>query len=101
MKRFSAVLLFQFRKTGSTKKRRLCELRIITFKKRSAREALAHARRHGKADEINWVHFDGKRVYREFVGVAELMDLAIGTTESEREEVRTRRAGTLRLNPLY
>jgi Domain of unknown function (DUF4288) len=75
--RFSAKLLFQFRvDLGiNTGKRRLCEERIVTFLSRSAKHALSIAKRKGKQAEYNYENSDGNKVYFEFIGVMELLEL--------------------------
>ena len=86
MKRYSALLLFQFRVMvrGDPGKRRLCEERIVHFKARSAQRALAIAKRRGKTAQHWYVNDEGYRVYFEFIGV---MDLRYLGPECERDEV--------------
>ncbi len=77
MKVYSAKLLFQFRVVvgGSSGKRRTCEERIIQVRADSGRQALASARRKGRAGQFSYLNSDGNRVYLEFVGVMELLDI--------------------------
>jgi hypothetical protein len=84
--RYSAKLLFQFRVDlgADTGKRRLCEERLITFHARSARAALAVAKRKGKQSEHDYANGEGNRVYFEFVGVMELVELGV---ECDADEV--------------
>jgi len=75
LKRYSAALLFQFRVVvgGIDGKRRTCEKRIIHFRARNARAALAHAKRRGKAAEHHYRNNEGDPVYFEFVGTRDLI----------------------------
>lgn len=84
--RFSAKLLFQFRVDlgAATGKRRICEERIVTIQARSARAALAVAKRKGRQSEHDYKNGEGNRVYFEFVGVLDLLDLGC---ECESDEV--------------
>ena len=63
--RFSAKLLFQFRVDlgVDTGKRRLCEERIVTFHARTARAAIAVAKRRGKQAEYDYENDEGNRVF--------------------------------------
>jgi hypothetical protein len=73
MPRYSAKLLFIWDPdpvTGS-RRRRLCEERIVTFQSRSARDAVRKARAIGKAEQL---HFDSGHRLR-FAGVLQCMDL--------------------------
>jgi len=75
--RYSAKLLFQFRVDlgADTGKRRLCEERIVTFHAGSAKAALAVAKRKGKQAEHDYENDEGNRVYFEFVGLMDLLEL--------------------------
>ena len=55
MNRYSALLLFQFRVMvdGDPGRRRVCEERILHFRARSAKKALATAKRRGKAAKFD------------------------------------------------
>ena len=77
MKRFAAKLLFQIRiRIGTDNgKRRLCEEQIILIEARSARAALALAKRRGKSQQSSYLNSDGNRVYHEFIGVMDLLHL--------------------------
>lgn len=84
--RYAAKLLFQFRVDlgVDTGKRRLCEERIVMFRASSAKTALAIAKRKGKLAEVDYDNNEGNRVYFEFVGVIELLELGL---ECEADEV--------------
>lgn len=84
--RFSAKLLFQFRIDvgADSGKRRLCEERIVTFHARTGRAALAAAKRKGKQAEHDYENDAGNRVYFEFVGIVDLLELG---TECATDEV--------------
>src|SRR6266850_1984627 len=75
LNRYSAALLFQYRVMvdGVAGKRRLCEKRIIHFRARYARAALAHAKRRGKEAEFHYKNNEGNPVYFEFVGIRDLI----------------------------
>lgn len=95
--RYAAKLLFQFHVTGDRGKRRLCEERIINFQARSPREALARAKRRGKAGEHAYKNADGEKVSFELVGVVDLMSLGIEADADEVwYEIQKRPARTLR-----
>ena len=75
LRRYSAALLFQYRVVvgRSSGKRRLCEKRIIHFRARDARTALAHAKKRGREAEHRYRNNHGNLVHFEFVGVRELI----------------------------
>jgi hypothetical protein len=83
--RFSAKLLFQFRIDigADSGKRRLCEERIVTFQARSGRAALAVAKRKGKEAEYDYENDESNRVYFEFVGIVDLLELGTECTSDE------------------
>jgi hypothetical protein len=83
--RYSAKLLFQFRVDlgSSTGKRRLCEERIVMVHAQSARAALAAAKRKGKQAEHDYENDEGNRVYFEFVGVTDLLELGCECGDDE------------------
>lgn len=79
MNTYAAKLLFQFRITvgGVDGKRRACEERITLIKSRTARQALAEAKRRGAESEHDYTNNEGSPVQFEFVGVMDLMHLGI------------------------
>jgi hypothetical protein len=79
MLRFAARLLFQFRvRTGGEfGKRRVCEERIVVFRAKSPKQALAHAKKKGKAAEYRYENSDGNPVHFEFVDVLDFLHLGI------------------------
>jgi hypothetical protein len=85
MKRYSAKLLFQFRVVvpGQQGKRRVCEDRIIVLNARSAKQALAKAKRAGANAEFDYINDQGNPVYFEFVGVMDLLELGIECSHGE------------------
>ena len=85
-KRFSALLLFQFRVMvdGDPGKRRICEKRIIHFRARNGRSALEHAKTRGRESEYHYKNSQGNDVFFEFIGVKDLMGLG---AECEDDEV--------------
>lgn len=86
MKRYASKLLFQFRAVAPGKSRRLrtVEERIVLMKARSARAALVKAKTLGRKKEFAFDNNEGNRVYFEFIGVMDLMELG---PEAERDEV--------------
>ena len=86
MKRYAAKLLFQFRVVinGDSAKRRTCEERIVLFEARTAKQALAAARRRGKSCELEYMNSKGHPVYFEFIGVMDLLELGL---EAQADEV--------------
>jgi hypothetical protein len=85
MKRYAAKLLFQFRVVvdGDSGKRRICEERIITLEAKSARKALALAKRKGRMSQFLYKNSDGNPVHFEFIGVMDLLCLGIECDEDE------------------
>lgn len=79
MQRFSAKLLFEFRVAvdGVVGRRRLCEERIIVLHARSAKAALAQAKRKGKKGETRYRNGDGNPVHFAFIGVMDLLCLGL------------------------
>jgi len=77
MKRYSAMLLFQFRVDlgEDSGKRRICEERIVLIEARSAKSALAKAKRKGQRAKYDYENDEGNRVYFEFIGVMDLLCL--------------------------
>jgi len=77
MNRYSAKLLFRWRVVGggSSCRRRLCEERIIIITANSAAQALAKAKRTGRAGQWDSRHGYGSRTAFEFIGVMELLKL--------------------------
>ena len=81
-KQFAARLLFQFRVKSSKARRLNCEERIILLETRSAKEALALAKRKGRAAQAT-PKSSGSNFYIEFVGVLDLLHLGIECEEGE------------------
>jgi hypothetical protein len=73
MPRYSAKLLFIWDPDPVTesRRRRLCEERIVTFQSRSARDAVRKARAIGKAEQLHFI--SGHRL--RFAGLLQCMDL--------------------------
>jgi hypothetical protein len=86
MTRYAAKLLFQFRVSvdGKSLKRRLCEERIVVVRAKSARVALALAKRKGRASHDRYKNAHDDWVNFEFIGVMELLCL---DPECEKDEV--------------
>jgi len=54
---------------------RTCEERIVVFRAAGARKALADAKRRGRKAQHDYCNSDGNRVFFEFVGVMDLLEL--------------------------
>jgi hypothetical protein len=76
VRQYSAKLLFQWRpvRHGKSRRRRVCEERIITFAARSPEAALRKAMRVASS-ENRVEHHETLRLHFEFVGVLQLVDL--------------------------
>ncbi len=76
-KDYAVKLLFQWRVMvdGSPGIRRTCEDRIVCLAAKSARAALAAAKRSGRSEQFTYKNSDGNPVHFEFVGVMELLRL--------------------------
>jgi len=83
MRRFSTKLLFHWAPSVPPK-RRLCEERLVTFRARSTRDALAKAKRLGRQGEFTYREQGGGRGRFQFLGVLDLMELGV---EAEANEV--------------
>ena len=75
MKRFTAELVFRYGVKGWRRRRVLCESRLIRVDARSARAALAAARRYGKRVSMSYTNPNGDVYAIEFLGVADLEQL--------------------------
>lgn len=84
MNQYSAKLLFQWRpvRNGDSRKRRVCELRIVTFQSVNPDSALKRAKEIGTSEEYFEEKPDGKVAF-EFVGVMELKDISTGFPDGE------------------
>ena len=84
MNKYSAKLLFQWRpvRKGVSRKRRVCEERIIVIEAVSAREALKKVKKIGKKEEYNETN-DGIKIFFEFIGVQELKDISLSFSDGE------------------
>ncbi len=84
MNQYSAKLLFQWRpvRNGSSRKRRVCEVRIVTYQATSAESALERAKKIGSGEQYTEMKADGEVAF-EFVGLMELKDLSTGFSEGE------------------
>ncbi len=84
MNQYSAKLLFQWRpiRNGISRKRRVCEVRIITYQSANAATALKKAKKIGKDEQYTEKKTDGEIAF-EFVGVMELKDISTAFPEGE------------------
>lgn len=84
MNQYSAKLLFQWRpvRNGNSRKRRVCEVRIVTYQAASATSALKKAKKIGKDEEYTEKKTDGEIAF-EFVGVMELKEISTAFSEGE------------------
>jgi hypothetical protein len=83
--RYSAKLLFQYRVVvrGRSNVMRTCEERMVVLKAKTARAALALAKRRGKTSQFLERNSDGNPVHFEFVGVLDLLCLGPECLEDE------------------
>ena len=84
-KRFSAKLLFQFRVqiNGDDGIYRTVEERICTVAARSAADALRLFKVNARETEIQYINNDGNKVFFEFIGVMEMIELGIECNKNE------------------
>ncbi len=82
MRRFSTKLLFQWAPSVQPK-RRLCEERLVTFRARSSRDALAKAKRLGRQGEFTYREQGGGRGRFQFLGILDLMELGVEAGANE------------------
>lgn len=84
-KKFSAMLFSQFRVRikGKSNKKRDCERRIITFLSTGANEAYSFAEKKGKESEFNYLNDEGNKVFFEFIGVMDLLELGVECDKGE------------------
>ncbi len=78
MKRYSAMLLFQYRAdlgNGQSDVMRRCEERLIVLFARNAESALRKAKAYGKESEFDGRAEAGNPLLFEFVGVKDLLEL--------------------------
>jgi hypothetical protein len=82
--RFAAKLMFQFRVDGDAPGGfRTVEERIVLISALNAAAAYAVAKHKGKVAKYNYLNDDGGRVYFEFVGVLDLINLGPETEDDE------------------
>jgi hypothetical protein len=84
MIQYSAKLLFRWRpiRNGISRKRRVCEVRIVTFQESTPESALKWAKKYGNSEEYIEEKSDGKVCF-EFVGVLELKDTSLNFSDGE------------------
>ena len=75
MKRFTANLLFRYGVRGRSRRRALCESRLIVINARSAASAIAAAKRQGKSYATSYFNPGGDLFELEFVGLIDLVEL--------------------------
>ncbi len=82
--KFAALLLFQFRvvKNGKSNKKRICEERIIHLYSETPEIAFHRAQEKGNYEEFDYED-DGCHIFFEFVGIVELVDLAVINSDEE------------------
>jgi len=85
MKRFSGKLLFQYRVVvdGVSSKMRTVEERIMTITARNTRMALAEIKKRAYRDQTEYTNNDGNKVFIEFVGVMDFIELGIECSEHD------------------
>lgn len=84
MEQYSAKLLFQWRPilNGISRRRRVCEVRIVTYQADGAVSALKKAKQIGKGEQYTEKKAGGEIAF-EFVGVLELQDVSSAFSEGE------------------
>jgi hypothetical protein len=83
-RRYSAKLLFEHRHVGRcSRKRSLCEERIVTFTAVHARAALTEAKKRGRSARHSYKSIAGGRVSFEFLGILELLALDSACEQDE------------------
>jgi hypothetical protein len=84
MNQYSAKLLFQWRpvRNGISRKRRVCEVRIVTYQASSAVSALKKANKIGKDEQYIEKKADGEIAF-EFIGLMELKEVSTTFPEGE------------------
>ena len=75
MTRFTANLLFRYSVRGRSRKRTLCESRLLVLSARSVSAAIAAARRYGKSYSRSYFNPNGDLFMLQFIGVTDLVDL--------------------------
>lgn len=82
--RFSAKLLFQYRIGGPKQSKfRICEERIVTLRNKSAAGAIREAKKIAKNSQSCYLNDDGNKVFIEFVGLLDFMELGVESDENE------------------
>ena len=92
MKRYSAMLLFQYRAdlgNGQSDVMRRCEERLIVLFARNAESALRKAKAHGKKSEFEGRAEAGNPCLFEFIGVKDLLDLELHDEVEVWYDIRT------------
>jgi hypothetical protein len=78
-KYYAAKLMFQYRvqlvSTGVNNKKRPCSVITLIICAKSPKIALRKAKREGKNRETDYINTDGNKVFVEFVGITEMIDI--------------------------
>ena len=74
VRQFTANLLFTYTVRGRSRKRTLCESRLVLVSARSVPAAIAAARRYGSKEATSYLNPDGELFEFKFVGLIDLID---------------------------
>jgi hypothetical protein len=85
MRRFAGVLFFQFRtvRDGKSNQRRICEERTVLIEAAAPKQAVQKLTSLGKLEQYDYSASSRERIFFEFIGIRELLEL--GGEESENE----------------
>ncbi|GHT41378.1 hypothetical protein FACS189443_3080 [Planctomycetales bacterium] len=79
-KYYAARLLCQYRieivRTGECNKKRPCSLTTTLICAKTPKMALKKAKKIGKDKEVNYTNTDGNKVFVEFVGIVEMIEIS-------------------------
>ena len=88
---YTAKILWQFRvqKGDESKKRRVCEERIVTFRRKNAEQAYKKIKKYARDQESSYCEdsANGVFVYTELVGIMDFFELTDWDDEEEFKEV--------------
>lgn len=85
MNKYNATLLFQYRVMvdGNPGKFRICEKSMILIDAKNASTALTRAKKIGRRREYESINDEGRKLYFEFVGVLDMVNIGSECEENE------------------
>ena len=90
LNRYAARLLFQFRVDCTPPgKMRTCEERIVVVRAKNGRDAVARIEKKRPKYEYDYENANGDRVFFEFIGIRDLIDLAVLEEDEVWYDIRT------------